>query len=166
LGVKSKQLRVIHVKLLASLHCVINRQVLSVSTPKDAGATIYLKAYGGKEMPSDTKTVLCADQSSERLQELVERLQSEGFAVLVAHSAAEGVSLTAKHHPHTVLLDQGLLYVDHENIPEYLRHVNPGASIIITAEDPTAWRTQPPWVQAVANRKDIGALVSMLNERM
>jgi PleD family two-component response regulator len=151
--------------LLASLPCVINRQVLILQTPKDAGATIYLKAYGGKEMPSDTKTVLCADQSAERLQELVERLQSEGFAVLVAHSAAEGISLTAKHHPHAVLLDQGLLYVDHENIPEYLQRVNPGTSIIITAEDPSAWSTQPPGVQAVANRENLDALVSMLNER-
>ena len=63
-----------------------------------------------------------------------------------------------------VVLDCGLLYVDLENIPEYIARINAAIVTVLTVEDPLTWNRHQEFVHTVIRRGDLDSLVPILRE--
>ena len=107
--------------------------------------------------------VLCADPSPERLSELTQGLRREGFSVLSAHSASQCLAIAAAHRPKAVILDVDLLYLDYENLAEYINYTSPATVVVVTVDDLPFWQNRPPFVQAVGKRGNVAAILSLLH---
>ena len=111
---------------------------------------------------NSARTVLCCDGAAERRRELAQRLTAEGFAVIIADSPAECITLAAAHHPAAIVLDADLLYIDRQSLAEYLYRVSAASPILITHDGGCGPLPLPLFVQGSIARGNLSALIATL----
>ncbi len=86
-------------------------------------------------MTKNTGTVLLVEDERQMRRFLRLTLQSEGYAVIEAETAAEGLSQAATRNPDIILLDLGLPDMDGLEVIAKLREWTALPVIVISARD-------------------------------
>lgn len=107
--------------------------------------------------------IVCADASGERLGRIRQRLSAFASQVIYTRSAADCLSATAESRPDIIVLDSDLLFVDSENIPEYISRISARSRVLLTVHDPSQWMGKPlQHVDAIVRRDDLDTLLEMI----
>jgi len=99
------------------------------------------------------------------LEKLTRTLEHEGYAVSRAQTAPDCLAAIAATHPDVVVLDIDLLYVDRQNIAEYITHISESTMVLLTVDDLSRWRdARPPFVRAVQDRTQTSLIVEQVRD--